>query len=408
MNTKLFRNILASSLLLCGMTAAHAEAPPDGYPVREIELPAAPGSRQHHLARTADGRLIVSWVETKSGKSTVRFAIREKAGWSSPKTVTNVEGKLADPPVVLGLTGGAVAAAWMPYVKDSTDRYAADIYLARSRDQGRTWSKPFKPYRDPARIYDAQMSLAPLPDGGLALVWTDTRHVHQDQKNERYQLMATVIGKDWKPGAEIVLDSDMCSCCRSFTAVRGHDLITVFRDHTEGEIRDIGAVRWNTGGKVRGAPVHDDHWVLNGCPSNGPSVDWAGRQTVAAWFTAADGHGKVKVSFSPDGGARFGEPIEVDADAAGYANAVVLDDGSALVSWRGRSGPDEELRVAKIAPGGEVSRQTTVYRGGFPAWPSKYPSMTRAGDEVFLAWTDPALKKVRLAAVNVGPARPHQ
>ncbi|MFZ2168135.1 MAG: hypothetical protein WAW61_00700 [Methylococcaceae bacterium] len=69
-------------------------------------------------------------------------------------------------------------------VKNAKDRYAADIYLSRSSDGGHTWSIPLKPYTGRARIYDAQISLAPLPEAGLALVWTDSRHVnHDDSKS---------------------------------------------------------------------------------------------------------------------------------------------------------------------------------------------------------------------------------
>jgi len=401
-HAKLITNTLAGLLLFAGISQSLLAKP---LPFRELDLPVAGFSQQHHLAKTADEHLIVSWVETDAETSTAKFAVLEDGGWSIPLAVVQVKGKLADPPVVIGLSDGSLAAAWMPYRQGATDRYAADILLARSIDGGLSWSPALKPYGDAARIYDAQMSLAALPDARLALVWTDMRHASHDpaadKKTNRYQLMASVIDKNWQASPEIVLDDDVCSCCRSYTDAQGEQLVTVYRDHATGEIRDISAVRWQAGGNPQIANVHADGWVIGGCPSNGPSIDLTPTAGVAAWFTAADGKGRVKLAFSTDQGAHFNSPIELDADASGYTNALLLDDGSALVSWRGRNGPDDELRVAKVTSKGKISRQTTVYRGSFPKWPSKYLALARVGKQAFVAWTDPLQKKVRLVSLSL-------
>ncbi|WP_411727607.1 sialidase family protein [Methyloglobulus sp.] len=402
MKLALIKTVAVASLLLC--QDCHTASVAEKFNVRELTLPAVGVNQQHHLTHTADGKLILSWVETRGSKNTVRFAVYDNAAWLPMQTVISTDSKLADPPVVQGLSDGTLAAAWMLAVKNDKDPYAADIYLAHSKDGGQTWTAPIKPYGEQARIYDAQMSLAPLPDAGLALVWTDSRHViHDDSKSaskktSRHQLMATVLNKDWQAGKEITLDDDVCSCCSTYTDVRDSELVTVYRDHLKGEVRDISAVRWNRNGAVQATPVHDDHWVINGCPSNGPSVDLSGQQTVVAWFTAGDGKGRVRVSFSA-GGDKFKSPIEVDDQAIGYANALLLDDGSALVSWRHNAGPEEELMVARVTAGGEVHDRTTVYRGSFARWPSKYLGIEKIGNEVFIAWTDPIKKKVRLAVV---------
>lgn len=385
----------------CWSLPVSAETGQPGFPIQEITVPTSEESKQHHLAKTADGRLILSWVESDGQNSTVRFAIREGQGWSPVRTVTSVDGKLGDPPVVFGLDDGSLAAAWMPYVKGGKSKYAADIFLARSQDGGLTWSKAFKPYGESARIYDAQMSLTALPNARIALVWTDMRATGDSKKNDRYQLMATVLAKGQQSaGTELRLDNDICSCCRASTIAEGENLLTVYRDHRQGEIRDTGAVRWNTDGNVQALSVPGDGWRIEGCPSNGPAVDMSASSVALAWFSAADDKGRVKVAFSTDGGKDFTESLEIDDDARGYVNIALLSTNVALVSWRKRAGPEDELRIAKVTADG-ISRQTVIYRGDFPGWPSKYPGMMHLGHQAFVAWTDPIKKKVRLVAVTL-------
>ncbi|TAN46530.1 MAG: hypothetical protein EPN21_20220 [Methylococcaceae bacterium] len=98
-----------------------------------------------------------------------------------------------------------------------------------------------------------------------------------------------------------------------------------------------------------------------------------------------------------DAGASFARPIDVEVDAVGYPEVALLDDGTALVSWRGRAGEDEALRLARVAPDGTMRRHGAVYQGGFPNWPSKYPGLAGIGNQAFLAWTDPIAKRVRMA-----------
>jgi hypothetical protein len=98
---------VAGFLLYCGICHGVSAKP---LPFRELDLPGAGSSQQHHLEQTAGGELIASWVETDGGNSTAKFAILEKLGWSMPLTVVKVEGKLADPPVVQGLSDGSLDA----------------------------------------------------------------------------------------------------------------------------------------------------------------------------------------------------------------------------------------------------------------------------------------------------------
>ncbi|MBN2701560.1 MAG: hypothetical protein ACPW60_10050 [Methylohalobius sp. ZOD2] len=361
----------------------------------EVASPAPEGSRQHYLSTTDGGKLLLSWVEGESPEIRVRFAVRGDEGWSKPRTVANTSAELAASPRVIGLDSGALAAAWMVKTDDPDDRYGARIYLVRSEDGGRHWTRPIEPYPAEADIYDAQMSLAALAGGRAVLVWTDKRRAKAEK---RFQTMATVIDSDGKPGPALTVDDDVCSCCETGIAAQGADWLVAYRDHLPGEVRDISlaAVR---GGEMTKRLVHGDHWKIGGCPSNGPAVAWSGSRVMVAWFTAADGTGRVKAAFSQDRGKTFGPPVEVEADANGYVAARLEEDGSGIVAWRGRAGADEALRVARVRPDGTVEAPTVVYRGEFPRWPSRHLGLARAGKSTYVAWTDPESARVRLARV---------
>jgi hypothetical protein len=391
------------SLLLC--QGCQTIPPTERSPIREITFPAKGISKQHGLTRTADNQLLASWVEAEGTNNTVRFAPYDNGTWQPTRSVAKVNTKLAASPIVFGMSDGSLSAAWMQSVKNDKDRYAADIYWVRSTDAGQTWSVPIKPYSEKAHIYDAQMSFARMPDNKLAFVWTDSRAVNHDEKegspnsSSRYQIMAAVLGKDGHIGNELTLDNDVCSCCRVYTAADGDTLMTVYRDHLKGEIRDISVVSWQEGSVDQQFSVHNDHWVINGCPSNGPSVDLSKGYGVIAWFNVGDGKGKFWLGFTAEGAIK--SSVIVDDHAIGFGKAKLLVDGSAVVAWRSNVGSEEELVLAQVTPKGDIKNRKVIYRGSFPRWPSNYISLETIGEQAYIAWTDPVKKQIRLVEIGL-------
>ncbi|MFA5982409.1 MAG: exo-alpha-sialidase [Methylococcaceae bacterium] len=372
--------------------------------VHNIEIPALAGSHQHRLSQTADGRLILSWVDSGQGNNYFRFSILNAGVWSQASTVATVSGKLGAAPWLIGLSDGAMAAVWMDYPEGKKKSYLGRLQLARTQDQGKTWSKAIQPYDENARIYDAQMGAVALPEGKMALIWTDMR---AQTTEARFQLFSTLIDAEGHASKEQVLDANVCSCCPTDTSADGHVLLTAYRDHLSGEVRDISVARWGTGEHpltATSSRVNVDNWVLDGCPSNGPAIDFKQKQAVVAWFTGVDGEGKVRVAFSHDSGLSFKQVAELDTDAAGYVDTVLLSDGAALVSWRSRVGPEDELKLARVSTDGSIQGQWSIFRGSFPRWPSRDPVLTVVAKQAYLAWTDASENRVRLVSVDLPKA----
>jgi Neuraminidase (sialidase) len=79
----------------------------------------------------------------------LRTAARDVSGWAEARTVAQGENwfvNWADFPSVIALRDGSLAAHWL--VKSGTGTYAYNVNIARSKDGGKTWSKPIVPHLD--------------------------------------------------------------------------------------------------------------------------------------------------------------------------------------------------------------------------------------------------------------------
>lgn len=152
--------------------------------------------------------------------------------------------------------------------------------------------------------------------------------------------------------------------------------------------------------------MYADNWEINACPVNGPYVDAAGQRVALAWYTGAKDVPRVRVAFSSDAGATFGAPITVDeGKPAGRVAAVLLKDGSALVSWIERTGGDTaSVRVRRVTEKG--AGPATTVAASSAARASGFPRMARSGDDVWFAWTVPGRpSSVRVARTRAADFR---
>jgi hypothetical protein len=132
----------------------------------------------------------------------------------------------------------------------------------------------------------------------------------------------------------------------------------------------------------------EEHWLIEGCPVNGPAVAAQGDDVAAAWFTAADDRPRVRFARSADGGASFAAPLEIDAEGAfGQVAIALLDDATAVVSWwRRASGGRTALAARTVARDGTLGPIQTIVESG-TAQPLDVPEIARAGDELVFTWT---------------------
>ena len=382
--------------------------------LQEADSPARPGSAEPNLYVSRDGRVYLSWIESVGkNRHALRFAVRTGSKWSEPRTIAEAENLFvnwADFPSLIALPDGNLVAHWL--LKGGPDSHAYDINIARSNDGGKTWSKPIVPHRDGTKTEHGFVSMLPLSGGRVATIWLDGRnfkensHESHGPSSNDMTLRYTTIDSKGNASRDAVLDPRVCECCQTSAALTSEGAVVVYRDRSEREVRDISVVRFNRGRWTEPRTLSADGWEIQGCPVNGPSVSADGRKVAVAWFTAAKETPQVKVIFSTDAGATFGQPIQVDeATPVGRVDVSILADGSALVSWLERTAKGGEIRVRRVRPDGSRDQAITVAESSVGRV-SGFPQMARAGNEIIFAWTDPGTpSKVRIKVGRLLVAR---
>jgi hypothetical protein len=403
--------VVAALTAACG--AAPAALPPLDDEVTVLPTPAGPGSSGQFLQTGEDGVVYLSWMEplddsvmasasTRRGAFRMRFAERVNGGWSEARTIAqgdNFGVNWASFPSFIRLPNGSLATHYSGGGPDG--ERAGGVTL--SHDGGESWTSP-------AGGGGGFLRLFPWEDDEVGGIW-----LHSLDGDEIPPEMAdltapyTVRTGVWNAAGELIadelLDPMVCSCCQNAAAVADDGPVVLYRGRTPEEVRNIMVARYVNGRWSEPRPLHDDGWVIPGCPVNGPSIVAQGNRLFVAWFTAPDGAAQVKVTFSEDGGASFGPAYRVDdGDPLGRVDVAFLPDGTGLVSWMERTEVDADIRVRRIdatgraGPARVVSATTEQRTSGFPR-------MVVEGGELFFAWAEPGepgeLRVARAAAPGV-------
>lgn len=383
---------IALALLLTLGTALNAAAQALG-PFEDIATPAGPGAREPALFALDDGRLIMSWMEPSAEGFAVMTALRAPDGWSVPRRVISSADLFvnwADAPSVAAMTDGTLVIHWLQ--KTGPSPYAYEIRIAFSHDDGLTWSDPIVPHRDGTQGQHGFVTLVPVADGVVA-IWLDGRagggaRLEEGAIPDAMQLRATFISPQGGAGPDLALDLMTCSCCNTAAARSGADIVVLYRDRTEAEIRDIAVIRLDAEGWGTPQALHSDGWEIAGCPVNGPAIAARGADMVAAWFTGAEDIPAIKVARSADGGRTFGQPVRIDmGQPVGRVEVLMPEGGDPLVAWVEWTGSAEALMLCTMgAEGCNTRRELALNSAGSSI---NFPAMAATAGAVYIAWTQP-------------------
>jgi hypothetical protein len=217
--------------------------------VREWPVPAAPGSAEASLATTADGRVLLSWLETlDGGRHALRFSERRSGSpWSAPRTIASGAGwfaNWADFPRMAALADGTLLAHWMER-NPAGGTYQYDVRLVRSTDGGATWSAPVSPYADRTPAEHGFVSFAPVDERRLGVLFLDGRATARE--HGAMTLRFATWGRAGEPSPDALVDERVCDCCQTALAHTRRGLVAAYRDRSPGEVRDVAVRRLESG-----------------------------------------------------------------------------------------------------------------------------------------------------------------
>lgn len=304
--------------------------------------------------------------------------------WGPAATVIESERVLpnsVDFPIPARAADGAFYATLL---MRGTSRHASHVHLARSTD-GASWRDLGPVHEDRSDTEHGHASL--FRDGAsLRALWLDGRATADGGS---MAIRTALVGPNGALSARETLDERVCDCCQTAGTSTSDGAFIAYRDRGVTEVRDIASVHRADGAWSAPATVHDDGWTIRGCPVNGPQTDARGRAVVVAWYTDAEAGPRVRAAFSDDRGAKFGAPVDVDADGpVGRVDVLWLSDGSALVAWLGAGTDDDGVHVRLRRVASDRRLGPIVNAASVGARPLGVPRLANLGEDVLLAWAE--------------------
>ncbi len=358
-----------------------------------------------YLFTDQNGTTYLSWTESTDSINKLQFASYKSGQWSDPQIIASGSDwfvNWADYPVIATKNGQNFMAHFL--AKSSEGTYSYDVTVKHSTNGAEDWQEPYVLHDDGKAAEHGFVTMVPYGEN-FFVTWLDGRNTVSDDTTTHtghggagpMTIRAAIVSPQGEKINEWELDSKVCDCCQTTAVITDNGPVVAYRDRSDDEIRDMSVVRWVDNQWTAPETLHEDGWKIAGCPVNGPRLSAAGNTIAAAWFSAAEGIAEVKVKFSKDGGASFGNAVKVSKDAPiGRVDIEMLDETTALVSWMEGS----DIVAAKVKDTGKIVEEMTIASSS-QSRSSGFPQMTKSGDTVIFAWTNSDDKVINTAIYNL-------
>ena len=359
---------------------------------------------------SSNGSLSLTWISTdKDMNASLNFRQFEDEEWTNPQTLaigSNWFVNWADFPTH-AISGNQVLTSYLK--KSASGTYTYDVFLNLQKLSGEKIKEDFILNTDGFKAEHGFVSIVANNNDGFFITWLDGRNTLDKEVDGDHKPMTIRFAEITNAGDiinEIELDSSVCDCCQTSITYSNKGPIVVYRDRSEEEVRDIYVTRNINDEWENPIPVHNDGWVIYGCPVNGPKVVSNSNNLAVSWFTVFDGKPTVNLSFSESYGSSFSSPIKInDLNAIGRVDAAFLNEKEVIVSYMEGDDVGTYLRIKKVSIDGKVSEPITISKIDSGRG-TGVPQLEIINDEIFIVWTvfddkSNQLKTVRLNSKDV-------
>lgn len=383
------RTILAFSFCcfyLIGCQSPQNKLPISALDFQAVQTPVSGKSEFPQLFSTED-RLYMSWLEEREDSSFLKLTFLEDGKWRDEQVVA--KGKdwfvnWADFPEVFIDRKGTMLMHHL--AKTGKGTYAYGVEVSQKSTEQTDFVPLGNPYTDTSETEHGFVSFFSVEKEGNAMIWLDGRKYASG--NKEMSLRTAKIGGDGKFYEEREIDGRTCDCCQTDAVMTKSGAVVVYRDRSEGEIRDIYSSVYKNGSWSAPKAVAEDRWEINGCPVNGPALASMEDKVAVAWFTAAHDTARVKVAFSSDGGETFQAPIHVDlGNPMGRVDLIWKNEEEVLLSWMERSEEKKaDVMIRTVQINGKMGPPQTVGEmSGSRA--TGFPIIAQHKGAIYMAWT---------------------
>ncbi|HTJ62612.1 MAG TPA: sialidase family protein [Alphaproteobacteria bacterium] len=335
-----------------------------------------------------DGSLYAAWA-TADHVAVARS--RDNGRSFSEPVAVNPEGAKIDPgpDARPSIAIGADGKIFVAYTVFAGTGYIGRVYIAHSQDGGLTFAPPQPITDDTASQRFTRLIFDKA--GTLFAVWIDKREVAAARAaGKAYPgaalAVATWDGTGFTPAR--IAQSDSCECCRVAAALdtAGHPVVA-FRNVFDATVRDHAVVRFD--GKGRPGPIHRvsiDDWRTDVCPHQGPDIAVGpdGAYHVA-WFTQGKARQGLFYARSTDAGVGFSAPMPIgDPDKAPSRPRVLAVGKTVWLAWKEFDGKVSTVRARHSPDGGK--RWDTPVTIAETKNASDQPMLLAEGGRAYLSW----------------------